>query len=106
MAKKNEIETLTSQDNTSEEGGPADTTTVGRNGKASVTSLSDESAVPSIQNEEALFKALVSCSKKRPDKIILNDAEREVLVNHVIRDFQDADAGNTQYKQNMTEMLA
>ncbi len=106
MAKKNEIETLTSPANADNEVTDPASPAQGRNGKALVMPLSGESAVPSIQNEESLFKALVSRSKKRPAEIVLNDAEREVLVNHVIRDFQDADAGNSQYKQNMTEMLA
>lgn len=57
--------------------------------------------------EDALFKALVRNAKRDPGKLTFKDLDEEiVLVNHVIRGFEDADAGSSTYKANVAELWA
>lgn len=63
----------------------------------------DTPAAP-VASDEALFRALTS--RKNPAELKLTDAERSTLVEHVIREFEDADSGSRQFKSNMADMLA
>ena len=58
---------------------------------SSVTAKIDPAA------EEALYSALIA--RKNPGKIKLED--EEFFVEHVIREFQDADGASRQYKENI-----
>src|SRR5271166_3978436 len=67
------------------------------NGTASVAFPSDE----------LLFKALTErINGKAPGKLTFSERETECLVDHVIREFEDADSGNRKYKENVADMVA
>lgn len=68
----------------------------------------DESNTDSsfLGDETVLYKKLLARGKRRPWDIKLNDAQHDAIVTHVLRDFEDADYGNQNFKRNMTDMYA
>lgn len=64
-------------------------------------------SVLSIADEDALYKALIGRGKKDLAALTFASLEEEnFLVEKIIRDFEDADAGSNVFKRNMAELWA